>query len=521
MRAHRADVVVALVVSVLAHGILFAVAFILQLLDTLEHMRDRPETVAAVELEIQDHTTDPEAAPTEAPSVSLPAAPDPDAERPPERPAEPPRAQPPPRPPRVALRPPEPAPPQPEAVNRPRPPEHRILQSVDQPHESDEPRPDDPHFLSQSNRDVREETVARARSLTDNDPNPSGARPNPSQEPEPGTDEQEAARESRDREGAHESDTTTASPESPAPPEQVAHAGGDARPRAEAVAAVPEVPRIEQEGVSVEGPGQMPVARPEHQPGQPGRAGQRPSRGRGRGPNLQLSWTQFQQLYGEGELQRQREEIAELRRTRIRGRSHGNWDRIRAAIENYVPDVRPGNQTALRTAASPFAVYLTQVHRRLHRLWAEGVIVDYAMRSDDSPLNDLSLMVNLEIVINADGSIHKVGVLEGGSGSLVFDAAAVDVVYRSSPHPTPPREIRSGDGRAYIHWGFYRNQRQCGTFNAEPYILPLPPSMPRDSGEPDEPAPPAGEPDGTPAQEPTAPPTAPPNGAPAPRDTVG
>jgi hypothetical protein len=31
--------------------------------------------------------------------------------------------------------------------------------------------------------------------------------------------------------------------------------------------------------------------------------------------------------------------------------------------------------------------------------------------------------------------------------------------------------IRSPDGRAYVHWGFYRNNRQCGTFNATPFIL--------------------------------------------------
>ena len=37
-----------------------------------------------------------------------------------------------------------------------------------------------------------------------------------------------------------------------------------------------------------------------------------------------------------------------------------------------------------------------------------------------------------------------------------------------------PSSILSGDGRVYFHWGFYRNQRQCGTFNAEPYILPNP-----------------------------------------------
>jgi TonB family protein len=475
----------------------FAVAFILQLLDILEQMRARPDAVAeSVELEIQEGpSTD---TPPVAPAVSLPPVAEPEPPRPEtlaKREAVPPRL----RPPRVLPREPEP-PPHRLPAKRERRPEHRILQAVDQPHESDEPTPDDPHFLSQSNRNVEEETVARARSLTQNDPNPQGARPNPSPDEETGTDAEEAARESRDREGARESDTATASAEANPPPETPSQLGGDARPRADAVAAVPEVPRVERAGIETRGPGEVSVPTPGERAGQEGRAGRRRGRGPGRGPDLRLSWTQFHELYGEGELRRQREEVAELRRTRIRGSSSGNWERIRAAIENYVPDVRPGNQTALRSAASPFAVYLAQVHRRLHRLWAEGVLVDFAMRSDDSPLNDISLIVNLEIVINPDGSIAKVGVLEGGSGSLPYDAAAVDVVYRSAPHPNPPREIRSGDGRTYLHWAFYRNQRQCGTFNAEPYILPVPPSMPRDSGEPDEPETPP----------PSPPPTAPP-----------
>jgi hypothetical protein len=29
-----------------------------------------------------------------------------------------------------------------------------------------------------------------------------------------------------------------------------------------------------------------------------------------------------------------------------------------------------------------------------------------------------------------------------------------------------------------VHWGFYRNERQCGTFNARPYILPHPGDTP-------------------------------------------
>ena len=49
----------------------------------------------------------------------------------------------------------------------------------------------------------------------------------------------------------------------------------------------------------------------------------------------------------------------------------------------------------------------------------------------------------------------------------------------SSPFEATPEAIRSVDGRIYLRWGFYRNWRQCGTFNAEPYILT---SVPEDNG---------------------------------------
>ena len=52
-----------------------------------------------------------------------------------------------------------------------------------------------------------------------------------------------------------------------------------------------------------------------------------------------------------------------------------------------------------------------------------------------------------------------------------FDVAAIDTLISASPFEETPEVIRSADGRVYLRWGFYRNWRQCGTFNVEPYIL--------------------------------------------------
>ena len=154
-----------------------------------------------------------------------------------------------------------------------------------------------------------------------------------------------------------------------------------------------------------------------------------------------------------------------------------------------MPNVQPGTQTALNTAASPFAAYLAMIHRRIHREFAFGFLRNLPIAG--GPFDDRSLNTTLEIVINADGSVHKVGIAKT-SGFLPFDYGAFDAVMRAAPYPVPPRKILSGDGRVSVHWGFYRNERQCGTFNAQPFILPHPagtpePSCPRDEPERDGP----------------------------------
>jgi hypothetical protein len=76
-------------------------------------------------------------------------------------------------------------------------------------------------------------------------------------------------------------------------------------------------------------------------------------------------------------------------------------------------------------------------------------------------------------VINQDGSLYQVGVIQT-SGFTPYDYGAWNAVTKAAPFPEAPKKILSGDGRVYVHWDFYNNERQCGTFNAEPYILPMP-----------------------------------------------
>jgi outer membrane biosynthesis protein TonB len=187
------------------------------------------------------------------------------------------------------------------------------------------------------------------------------------------------------------------------------------------------------------------------------------------GINTPLSFKDYERLMGKDKVDEERQ-VAARKMTSKKGRWERKIDAVKSSLENFVPDVRPGNQTALKTRAHPYALYVARMHRRIHELWGFGFLENLDGKGSDYPLNDPNLWVNLEISVNPDGTLHKVTIAKT-SGKMEFDVAAVDTVISSGPYEATPEAIRSVDGRIYLRWGFYRNWRQCGTFNVEPYIL--------------------------------------------------
>lgn len=421
--------------------------------------------------------------------------------------------------------------PQPEQQRQPPPQERANLQSITQ--RSRDPNvqpPPDARFLARESQRVEEETVAQIRNYQRDDEMPAAAAPEePSESQEEGdSDEQEVA-DLREMEGTEARDPTPEEATARRPREAPEHVparevrqeevargregsegdGATASPQREVVAGAAQAregggAETETEVVEVfDGVGTIRIERPralgrgagenggvtvageaEPRPGSQQRTRRRGIRGSGSGApgsDLRLSWSQFEEVYGRERLDEEREQYVRERRSRARGQSHQErWQEFRAAIENFTPNVRPGNQTALNAAASPFAEYMAEVHRRLHRHFADRFLARLP-GGGLSPMGDRTLMTKLEIIINRDGSVHRVGIVHT-SGFLPFDHGAYASVMRGQPYPEAPGSILSGDGRVYLHWGFYRNERQCGTFNAEPYILPNPPGTPAPGG---------------------------------------
>jgi TonB family protein len=175
---------------------------------------------------------------------------------------------------------------------------------------------------------------------------------------------------------------------------------------------------------------------------------------------------------GSNEMSRLRRADGERRRSQHRGSwATPSFERYRSAIENYVPSVKPGNQTALNTAASPFANYLNQIHSRIHPIFADQFLDSLDHLPASHPMNDQNLVTAIEIVIEREeGRLVRRGVTRT-SGITAFDISAIAAVERAAPFGPPPSEIVSPDGNVYLHWEFRRDGMACSTLYAHPFIL--------------------------------------------------
>ncbi len=343
------------------------------------------------------------------------------------------------------------------------------------------PAPENPRYVAQENRRVEEETIARERSMTRDDEQPQAAASEEQADQGQGsstlddvasaTDEDgqedrrnmEAAFRVTEIEGQQAAAASVPAPEGRNGPSETV-------PRS--VPAQPPAPSEPMRTIIINdgfGPVALTAPMPSASDTDPARRAMqaRVRLGTGSPERFALSRSQAADVIGGAQLDDERDSYVALKRSRSRGAQRmARWSQFRSAIENYVPNVRSGNQTALNAAASPFADYLSEVHRRIHREFADTFLPSI---DGDPGMND-SLMTQLEIVFNRDGTVHQVGVVRS-SGVALFDYGAFSSVMGAAPYPTAPEQIVSGDGRVYVHWGFYASERQCGTFNAHPFIL--------------------------------------------------
>ncbi len=145
-----------------------------------------------------------------------------------------------------------------------------------------------------------------------------------------------------------------------------------------------------------------------------------------------------------------------------------NEEAMRASLENFVPHIQPGNHTSVNAYAAPHAEYIARLHREIHPKWAEGFVPRVSRAfSSRHEVNDPTLETVIEIVIDA----NEEKVVETGrvqpSGVEIFDAEALNITRNLERVDNPPESMVSPDGKIYLHWTFWRDQRLCGTFGAQ------------------------------------------------------
>ncbi len=398
----------------------------------------------------------------------------PEPERPePERPK--PELEPEPEPEPEVLPEPEPEPEEepPPEEEQPEPPPNEIppnMKMVEQLDQFDEKEaPEDVDYLSNINRDVTEQTRAEMTNWEEDAETAKAMQLELSEKPVTGTaaETEVAQTEQQESQVAREAPKVKISPEE-ARPEQQEEAPLDQLAAKEEAEVEPEEAQEEIEDLAVEAEsGELAAAQDESSTVLPQEHQSRVDH-HDKKYKFTLSQDEMAAVFG-NDISRKRDIISKdlSRKEGIWEKQRENWQ---SPLENVVPEVKPGNQTALRSRKHPFAQYIAKMHRKIHPLWGDGYLTQLDTRGRNHPLNDKGLWTRVEIVLKPDGQIDALRTIHW-SGVTAFDAAARDIVRTAGPFPNPPDAIRSGNGKIYMHWTFHRDERACGTFGATPYIL--------------------------------------------------
>jgi TonB family protein len=364
-----------------------------------------------------------------------------------------------------------PLPPMPEATPPP-PPERRDHEKmVDLDNDKDVPPPEDAKFLAQKNNRAEVETRATETNLQKaqrGEDAPATAKSDRTDDQIGGEKEKIAQLDDQKSKAGKQAPHVT-------PHEEAELASEDERRERSLLALRDPAPRDHEITPETADPslpkapdGELRDPRPTSR-GNPSRA----DRARGKKVKLAITGHDYDYMFG-ADAEADRRLAKTLKSTR-QGKFAERQARVRSSLENFIPEVRPGNQTALNTRAAPFAAFIARMHRSIHALWGFGALEDWDELPATSPLNNQNLLSTLELVLNADGTVDKVTIVRA-SGYLPYDTAAIDTAFAAGPYPDPPREIRSKNGKIYVHWRFYRDARQCATSGVDYFILDNPPT---------------------------------------------
>ncbi len=384
---------------------------------------------------------------------------------------------------------------EPQRIELPKPDGRIAVQNDPSLAKDQEDNPNANRIADHANR-VKEETMARFRSYDQNTSKPTGGgQPTPSPIREPGNAPDHQRGFSHQVEGSGDPKPGSENGPDDPPKEPIARSQqGSNAPIAgqEGIKGVKGVEgRAEQPGPSPEpvtgADGGWSISADDDAKAQKGRKGRKAVAGRAAIPGVPMPGALPQQYsinafglvdaLGKEHLREEQEKARNTRLSRHRGSFKANeFQKYRAAIENYDPSVKPGNQTSLNAARVPFASYINMMHNRIHPIFADGFLGSLGKLDADDKLNNLKLATHMELVLDGEtGAVVRAGIVRG-SGVTAFDVAALSSAKSAGPFGKAPDVIVSPDGKVYVHWEFYRDPYfACTSKFARPYLIKAPP----------------------------------------------
>lgn len=145
---------------------------------------------------------------------------------------------------------------------------------------------------------------------------------------------------------------------------------------------------------------------------------------------------------------------------------------IQAAYNGDGPTVGVGMQGNAVQNDKDVSEYLALMHKEIHPRWAEGYLLrlDSNYRFTNAALQNSELKAATEITLDSLGKVIDVRMVYS-SGISEYDMEAIRVSRYSSPGIAPPKTMLSPSGKAYVHWTFWRDMRQCGVFGVKVFRI--------------------------------------------------
>ena len=126
-----------------------------------------------------------------------------------------------------------------------------------------------------------------------------------------------------------------------------------------------------------------------------------------------------------------------------------------ASTSDYLQDVQQGAQTLLNTKEYAYYSFYQRVRQQLEQYWEPGLrkrLKDMFDRGRKLAA-DHEHATKLTVVMATDGSITRI-LVDGTSGMLDLDQAAIDAFNKAGPFPNPPKGLLEHDGTVKIEWEF-------------------------------------------------------------------